>query len=51
MIEDQAFVFADKNCGIPESRDRLRRAFGPAPLPDRIKVSVADEMNPELRHP
>jgi hypothetical protein len=50
VIEDEAFVLVKNIDGISKRRQRLGTSFFPSPLPDRIEVSIADQMNGWLSH-
>ncbi len=45
MAEDERGVLVEDLDGVPEGRQRLRRALVPPPLPDRVEMGVADEVD------
>jgi hypothetical protein len=50
VVEDEFIVLPEQRRGVPESGQRLSGALLPTPLPDRIKVGIADEMKPRAGH-
>jgi hypothetical protein len=50
VVEDQLVVFVEKLNGVAEGRKSFRTPFFPSPLPDRIEVGVADEVDSGSAH-